>query len=122
MVGVAALAVVIATVRLTDQAVYRSLEEREAPNRFLDQELGTLRLIAKTSTSTVPARLYLGIDECFRRRIPLPFDDALARSALIVCADMEIGGLRAHGGARMAEEGEKVLHDVGIKVLTSGER
>lgn len=117
MVGIASLSVVVAALRITDQAVYRTVEEREAPNRFLDEQLRTLRLIAKTSSSAVPARLYLGIDDCFRRSAPLPFDESLARSALIACADTEIGALRAQGGARMAEEGEQVLHDAGINVL-----
>jgi hypothetical protein len=118
MVGIAALLVVIAAGRLTDQAVYRSVEERQAPNRFLVEQLGALRLMAMTSTNIVPARLYLGIEECFRMRMPMPFDEAAAGSGLAACADMEIGRLQAQGGARMAEEGARVLRDASLSTLS----
>ncbi len=57
IVAVAALAVVIAAQRVTDGAIYRALEAREAPERFLASELGALRLMAMTSPSPVAGRL-----------------------------------------------------------------
>ena len=109
MVAVAALLVVMASLRLTDEAVTRTVDEREAPARFLAEQLGTLRLVAMTSTSVVPARLYLGIEQCFRDRAPIPFDEGAARSTLGTCAELELGRLQAQGGARMAAEGKTVL-------------
>jgi hypothetical protein len=114
MVGVAALCVVVASVRLTDQAVYRSVEAREAPERFLADQLSTLRVLAMTSESVVPGRLYLGIEQCFQDGAPVPFDEAAARSALDACAESEIGRLQAQRGPRAAEEGVRVLRDAGI--------
>ena len=117
LLAIAALAVVIAAVRMTDRAVYRAVEAREAPARFLADELGALRLFAMTAPSPVPARLYLGIEECFKARVPVPFDEEhlpLARQTLATCADMEIGRLYAQGGAALAAEGRRVLRQAGV--------
>jgi len=47
--------------------------QREAADRFLASELAVLRIVAMSSDSPVPARLYLGIEERFgqERRHPL---------------------------------------------------
>src|SRR5690242_3870888 len=109
MVGIAAISVLIASLRLTDQAVTRATDAREAPERFVDEQLGTLRLLAMSSPSVVPARLYLGMEECFRARTPVPFDGAAAREVLASCGELEIGRLQAQGGSAMAEQGRRVL-------------
>jgi type II secretory pathway pseudopilin PulG len=115
--AIAALAVVIAAVRMTDRAVYRAVEAREAPARFLADELRALRLMAMTSPSPVPARLYLGIEECFKARVAVPFDEEhlpLVEQTLSTCADMEIGRLYAQGGASVAAQGRLVLRQAGV--------
>lgn len=117
IVAVAALAVVMAAMRMTDEAVYRAVEARQAPERFLADELSALRLMAMSDRSVVPARLYLGIEECFKSRAAVPFDEenlAPARQTLAICADMEIGRLYAQGGLAMAEEGRRVLQQAGV--------
>jgi hypothetical protein len=114
MVGIAALAVVIASVRLTDSTIQRSVDEQQAAQRFLAQELSVLRLMAMTSRSVVPARLYLGIEECFQSRAPVPFDESRAdegREVLAGCADAEVGRLQAQAGTAMADEGRRVLRE-----------
>jgi hypothetical protein len=123
ILAVAALAVVIAAVRVTDQSIYRAVEAREAPERFLAHELGALRLLAMSSSSPVPGRLYLGIEECFKARVPVPFDEkgvADAKQALATCADMEIGRLYAQRGSAMAEQGRAVLRQAGVATLGPG--
>lgn len=120
MVAVAALAVVIAAMRVADQSVYRAVDAREAPERFLRNELDALRLMAMSSPSPVPGRLYLGIEECFKQRVAVPFDDeqlADAKQTLATCADMEIGRLYAQGGAAVAEQGRTVLRQAGVPML-----
>src|SRR5512138_3637259 len=111
------LAMAMATVRMTDRAVYEAVEAREAPARFLADQLGALRLLAMTSPSPVPARLYLGIEECFMARVAVPFDQEhlpLARQTLGTCADMEIGRLYAQGGAGLAEQGRRILEQASV--------
>src|SRR5918911_698410 len=123
LLAIAALAVVIAAVRMTDRAVYRAVEAREAPARFLADQLGALRLFAMTAPNPIPARLYLGIEECFKARVPVPFDDEhlpLARQTLATCADMELGRLYAQGGAPLAEEGQRVLRQASVQTPFSG--
>ena len=120
MVAVAALAVVIAAMRITDQSMYRAVDAREAPERFLKDELSALRLMAMSSPSPVPGRLYLGIEECFKQRVAVPYDDtqvAEARQTLATCADMEIGRLYAQGGAALAEQGRTALRQAGVSTL-----
>jgi len=81
-------------VRLTDSTIRQSVDRQEAPQRFLAQELSVLRLMAISSRSVVPARLYLGMEECFRSRAPVPFDErriAEAREVLAACGELEIG-------------------------------
>ena len=122
IVAVAALAVVIAAQRVTDGAIYRALEARDAPERFLTSELVTLRLMAMSSSSPVPARLYLGIEQCFKERVAIPFGDeqaADAKQTLATCADMEIGRLEAQGGATLAEQGRAVLRQADVPTLLS---
>ncbi|HSU77109.1 MAG TPA: hypothetical protein VLI89_08550, partial [Burkholderiales bacterium] len=98
MIAVAALAVVIAAMRITDQSMYRAVDAREAPERFLRNELSALRLMAMSSPSPVPGRLYLGMEECFKQRVAVPFEEehtAEAKQTLATCADMEVGRLYA---------------------------
>ena len=122
MVAIAALAVVIAAVRVTDRGIYRALEAREAPERFLTNELAALRFMAMSATNGIPGRLYLGIEECFKARVAVPFseeDAELGRQTLATCADMEIGRLDAQGGAAMAEQGRAVLRNAGVPLISS---
>jgi hypothetical protein len=122
MIAIAALAVVIAAMRMTDRGMYRALEAREAPERFLANELAALRFMAMSATSAIPGRLYLGIEECFKARVGVPFSEAdvqFGRQTLATCADMEIGRLEAQGGATMAERGRAVLRDAGVPLLSS---
>jgi hypothetical protein len=115
--AVAALAVIIASVRMSERSINLAVEAREAPARFLANELGALRLMALTAKSVVPARLYIGMEECFTARAPIPFNDeqlALARQTLATCADMEIGRLNAQGGAAMAAQGRQVLRQAAL--------
>ena len=123
MLATAALAVVIAAARMTDRTVYQAVEAREAPARFLADQLGALRLMAMTAPSPVPGRLYLGIEECFKARVAVPFDEEhlpLARQTLATCADMEIGRLYAQGGAARAEEGRRLLRQASVPTPYSG--
>lgn len=117
MVAVAALAVVIAAVRVTDQSMYRAVDAREAPERFLREELSALRLLAMSSPSPVPGRLYLGIEECFKQRVAVPFEEehvADAKQTVATCADTEIGRLYSQGGAALAEQGTQILRQAGV--------
>jgi len=120
MIAVAALAVVIAAMRITDQSMYRAVDAREAPERFLRNELSALRLMAMSSPSPVPGRLYLGMEECFKQRVAVPFEEehtAEAKQTLATCADMEVGRLYAQGGAALAEQGRTVLRQAGVSTL-----
>lgn len=122
IVAVAALAVVIAAQRVTDGAIYRAVEARDAPERFLASHLSALRLMAMTSASPVPGRLYLGIEACFKQRVAIPFGDehvSDAEQTLATCADMEIGRLEAQGGAALAEQGRAVLRQADVPTLIS---
>jgi hypothetical protein len=68
-----------------------------------------------SSESPVPARLYLGIEECFRKSVAVPFDSPEAgRFTLAGCAEMELGRLHSQGGAAMADKGRAVLRDVSL--------
>lgn len=120
IVAVAALAVVVAAQRVTDGAIYRALEARDAPERFLTSQLSALRLMAMSSPSPVPARLFLGIEQCYKERVAVPFNEerlAEAKQALATCADMEIGRLYAQGGPRLAAQGRDVLRQAGVATL-----
>ena len=120
IVAVGVLAVVIAAQRVTDGAIYRALETREAPERFLADQLSALRLMAMSSPSPVPGRLYLGIEECFKQRVAVPFDEGHvvdAKQTLATCADMEVGRLYAQGGEKLAEQGRAVLRQAGVPLL-----
>jgi hypothetical protein len=115
VVLVAALAVITASLRMTERAIDRAVAEREAASRFLAEELAVLRMMAISSESPVPARLYLGIEECFRKNAALPFEDAEAgRRTLAECAQIELGRLHAQGGAPMAEKGRALLGQIGL--------
>ena len=70
--------------------------EREAADRFLANELAVLRIIAISSDSPVPGRLYLGIEECFGKSV------------------VELGRLHAQGGPAMAEKGRALLSQIGL--------
>ena len=74
IIAVAALSVVIASLRMTDRAIDRAVAPRDAANRFLAEERSVLRAMTMTSTSPVPGRLYLGIEECFQRSVAMPFN------------------------------------------------
>ena len=114
---VAALAVVTASLRMTDRAIGAAVAQREAASRFLAGELSVLRIMAMTSESPVPARLYLGIEECFQKNVAVPFDRdnlAAARHTIAVCAEMELGRLHSQGGPAMADKGRALLRDIGL--------
>jgi hypothetical protein len=55
--------------------------EREAADRFLASELAVLRIMAMSSDSPVPARLYLGIEERFGKSVAIPFEGRGGRPA-----------------------------------------
>ena len=117
IVAVAALAVVIASLRMTDRAIERAVRQREAASLFLAEELSVLRATAMTSHTPVAGRLYLGIEECFRRTVAVPFNRehlAEARRLVQTCAEMELGRLYAQRGAAMAEEGQRTLRQTGL--------
>ena len=78
---VVAVAVVAASLRMTEGAIDRAVAEREAADRFLANELAVLRIMAMSSDSPVPARLYLGIEECFGKSVAIPFDRRRGRPA-----------------------------------------
>jgi hypothetical protein len=115
VVLVVALAVVAASLRMTEGAIDRAVAEREAADRFLANELAVLRIMAMSSDSPVPARLYLGIEECFGKSVSIPFEgDEAGRRTLAACAQMELGRLHAQGGPAMAEKGRALLSQIGL--------
>jgi len=74
-----------------------------------------LRIMAMSSDSPVPARLYLGIEECFDKSVAIPFEgDEAGRRTLAACAQMELGRLHAQGGPAMAEKGRALLSQIGL--------
>ena len=112
---VVAVAVVAASLRMTEGAIDRAVAEREAADRFLANELAVLRIMAMSSDSPVPARLYLGIEECFGKSVAIPFEgDEAGRRTLVACAQMELGRLHAQGGLAMAEKGRALLSQIGL--------
>jgi hypothetical protein len=112
---VVALAVLTASLRMTEGAIDRAVAEREAANRFLASELAVLRMMAMSSDSPVPARLYLGIEECFAKSVAMPFESEQAgRRTLVNCAQIELGRLHAQGGPAMAEKGRALLAQTGL--------
>jgi hypothetical protein len=112
---VVAVAVVAASLRMTEGAIDRAVAEREAADRFIANELAVLRIMAMSSDSPVPARLYLGIEECFGKRVAIPFEgDEAGRRTLATCAQMELGRLHAQGGPAMAEKGRALLAQIGL--------
>jgi hypothetical protein len=115
IVLVVALAVIAASLRMTEGAIDRAVADREAASRFLASELTVLRMMAMSSDSPVPARLYLGIEECFYKTIAVPFENEQAgRRTLRTCAQMELGRLHAQGGPAMAEKGRAILAQIGL--------
>jgi len=112
---VVAVAVVAASLRMTEGAIDRAVAEREAADRFLANELAVLRIMAMSSDSPVPARLYLGIEECFGKSVAIPFEgEEAGRRTLAACAQMELGRLHAQGGSAMAEKGRALLSQIGL--------
>ena len=112
---VVALAVLTASLRMTEGAIDRAVAEREAANRYLASELAVLRMMAISSDSPVPARLYLGIEECFAKSVAMPFEsEESGRRTLVNCAQMELGRLHAQGGPAMAEKGRALLAQIGL--------
>ena len=112
---IAALAVISASMKMTERSISRAVEQREAAGRFLVAELSVLRMMAISSESPVPARLYLGIEECFRKNVAVPFESEDAgRRTLALCAQMEVGRLHSQGGAPMAEKGRALLGQIGL--------
>jgi hypothetical protein len=107
--------VLTASLRMTEGAIDRAVAEREAANRFLASELAVLRMMAMSSNSPVPARLYLGIEECFAKSVAMPFESEQAgRRTLVNCAQIELGRLHAQGGPAMAEKGRALLAQTGL--------
>ena len=112
---VAALVVITAALRGTEGAIVRAVADHEAASRFLASELTVLRMMAMSSDSPVPARLYLGIEECFYKSVAMPFEnDQAGRRTLVTCAQMELGRLHAQGGPAMAEKGRAILAQIGL--------
>ena len=112
---VVAVAVVAASLRMTEGAIDRAVAEREAADRFLANELAVLRIMAMSSDSPVPARLYLGIEECFGKSVAIPFEgNEAGRRTLAAGAQMELGRLHAQGGPAMAEKGRALLSQIGL--------
>jgi hypothetical protein len=112
---VVALAVLTASLRMTEGAIDRAVAEREAANRYLASELAVLRMMAMSSDSPVPARLYLGIEECFAKSVAMPFaSEEAGRRTLVNCAQIELGRLHAQGGPAMAEKGRALLAQIGL--------
>jgi len=112
---VVALAVITASLRMTEGAIDRAVADHEAASRFLASELTVLRMMAMSSDSPVPARLYLGIEECFYKTVAVPFENEPAgRRTLVTCAQMELGRLHAQGGPAMAEKGRALLAQIGL--------
>ena len=115
VVVIVALVVISASFRMTERAISRAVAEREAASRFLADELSGLRLMAMSSESPVPARLYLGIEECFKKNVAVAFESPEAgRRIVAACAEMARGRLHAQGGLAMAERGRGVLFQVGL--------
>ena len=83
--------------RMTEGAIDRAVADHEAASRFAS-ELTVLRMMAMSSDSPVPARLYLGIEECFYKTVAVPFENEPAGRTLVTCAQMELGRLHAQGG------------------------
>src|SRR4051794_38508882 len=105
---VVALAVVAASLRMTEGAIDRAVAEREAADRYLAVELAVLRIMAMSSDSPVPARLYLGIEECFGKSVAIPFEgDEAGRRTLLACAQMELGPAARAGRARHGRKGPR---------------
>ena len=114
---VVALAVVTASLRMTERSIERAVAQREAAARFLAEELLALRMMAMSAESPVAARLYLGIEECFQKTAAVPFADGDAAShryILSTCAEMELGRLHAQGGPAMAEKGRGILKELAL--------
>lgn len=112
---VVALAVITASLRMTEGAIDRAVADHETASRFLASELTVLRMMAMSSDSPVPARLYLGIEECFYKTVAVPFENEQAgRRTLVTCAQMELGRLHAQGGQAMAERGRALLAQIGL--------
>ena len=115
IVLVVALAVIAASLRMTEGAIDRAVADREAASRFLASELAVLRMMAMSSESPVPARLYLGIEECFYKSVAVPFEgEEAGRRALATCAQIELGRLHAQGGPAMAQKGRALLAQIGL--------
>jgi hypothetical protein len=112
---VVAVAVVAASLRMTEGAIDRAVAEREAADRFLANELAVLRIMAMSPDGPVPARLYLGIEECFGKSVAIPFQgEEAGQRTLAACAQMELGRLHAQGGPAMAEKGRALLSQIGL--------
>jgi len=112
---VVALVVITAALRMTEGAIDRAVADHEAASRFLASELTVLRMMAMSSDSPVPARLYLGIEECFYKTVAVPFENEQAgRRTLLACAQVELGRLHAQGGPAMAEKGRAILAQIGL--------
>ena len=115
IVLVVGLAVLAASLRMTEGAIDRAVADREAASRFLASELAVLRMMAMSSDSPVPARLYLGIEECFYKSVAVPFgNEEAGRRTLVTCAQAELGRLHAQGGPAMAEKGRALLAQIGL--------
>lgn len=117
IVAVAAVSVVAASFRMTERAIDRAVSQREAAGRFVANELSVLRTMAVTSETSVAARLYLGIEECFRENVGMPFDSedlSAARRTVASCAEKELGRLFSQGGPAMAEDGRRILTTIGV--------
>lgn len=115
--GIVGICIIAASMKMSDRATMAAMYAAEAPNRFLATELALLKVNAMSGESRVAARLYFGIEECFRTSHPIPLDqDNLepARAALTACARNQLGALHAVGGPALEREGEALLRKLGL--------
>jgi hypothetical protein len=112
--AVVGVCIIAASMKMSDRATMAAMYAAEAPNRFLATELGLLKVNAMSGESRVAARLYFGIEECFRSSHPIPFDQDLAHAVLIACARNQLGALHAAGGPVLEKDGESLLRKLGL--------
>lgn len=115
--GIVAISIIAASMKTSDRATMAATIASEAPNRFLAAELAQLKAAAIRGDSRIAARLYFGIEECFKSTHPVPLDPEdlePARTALSACARNQLGALHAVGGPAMAAEGEAFLSNLGL--------
>jgi hypothetical protein len=117
LLGVIGVCIIAASFRVSDRATLAAREAAEAPARFLNVELAQLKAAAIRGESRVAARLYFGIEECFRSTHAVPFDPENLRRAnetLTACAENQLGTLHAAGGSALVREGRLLLQSLSL--------